>query len=463
MSDTSPIGNQSEKISKIITLAEFSQLVETLPEIPEPFDHPDLDVTCFVLPHIHAIAQSMVDLIQQQLDCRQVLLASLDLSSDRCYLLAASGLSPEQLQQRQKIVTEYALSTLVGPAALDMLQANQVVVLSRALLPIPDEIRKDFGQQVMLLVPLIAHKRLLGGLLIGREGTENAYTQDEITLVKAIAKLVVLTIGRVQLLGELTDAYVHTQSVHEINQRMNEFLNMVSHELKTPLTTVLGNLQIIQRRVQRWKGQIKSESKTILQHIERIEHPLQDALLRARFQQNIIDDMLDDSCIQRSSLILHMKTCNLIEIVREEANKKQKEITDLPIQLEGFEQHENIPIVADARRIKQVITNYLINALKYSSDDQPIRVQITVDETTARVAVQDAGPGIPPEEQKHIWERFYRAKGIAVQHELDLSMGLGLYICDNIMRLHHGKVGVDSSPGHGSTFWLTIPILEPPA
>ena len=70
------------------------------------------------------------------------------------------------------------------------------------------------------------------------------------------------------------------------------------------------------------------------------------------------------------------------------------------------------------------------------------------------------GPGIALEEQGRIWGRFYYAKGIAVQHELSLSLGLGLYLCQAFIERHHGSVGVQSDPGHGTTFWFTLPIEE---
>lgn len=460
MNDTTSTNYQPEKNDSMITLTAFARLVETLPEVPGLVDPPRLDAAFFSSPQINAIGGYIVELIRQQLNCRQVLLASVDVSQNRCYLMAASGLTEEQIQQRQKLAATNKLSTFTDPSALNMLQTNEVVLLSRALLPIPAEISEDFGQQIMLLVPLMTHKQLVGVLIIGRDGTENAYTREEIALVKAIAKLVVLIIGRIELLGELADSYTRTRSIQETNQRMNEFINMASHELKTPLTTVMGNLQVAQRRLQRWKNQVEPENENTLSQITRVEHPLQDALTRARFQQSVINNMLDASSIQTNSLILHTEVCNLTEIVKEAIKEAQKKLPTLPIVLQGDTEHENIPVYADTRRIGQVITNYLTNALEYSADDQPVNVLITVEGNTARLAVQDTGASIPPEEQERIWERFYRVKGIAVQHELDLSLGLGLYICDNIIRLHHGHVGVESSLGQGSTFWFTLPIAD---
>ncbi|HEX7735528.1 MAG TPA: ATP-binding protein [Ktedonobacteraceae bacterium] len=81
-----------------------------------------------------------------------------------------------------------------------------------------------------------------------------------------------------------------------------------------------------------------------------------------------------------------------------------------------------------------------------------------IEDQVARVAVHNEGAHIPPEEQQHLWERFYRAKGSAVQHELDLSVGLGFYLCKVFIERNQGSIGVQSAPGQGATFWFTVPL-----
>jgi signal transduction histidine kinase len=104
------------------------------------------------------------------------------------------------------------------------------------------------------------------------------------------------------------------------------------------------------------------------------------------------------------------------------------------------------------------VTNYLTNALKYSPTEQPVVVGLDVAGQEARVWVRDQGPGLPPEEQARIWERFHRVKGIEVQSGTGVGLGLGLHICQTIIERHQGQVGVESSPGQGSTFWFTLPL-----
>jgi len=127
-----------------------------------------------------------------------------------------------------------------------------------------------------------------------------------------------------------------------------------------------------------------------------------------------------------------------------------------------------VPVEADADRIAQVITNYLTNAIKYSPPDRRVNVSVAVHGDRARVAVCDAGPGLPKEERVHVWELFHRAPGVAAQggaqgEVAGGSLGLGLYICKAIIRAHGGRVGVKSVVGRGSTFWFTLPLAHEPS
>ena len=105
-------------------------------------------------------------------------------------------------------------------------------------------------------------------------------------------------------------------------------------------------------------------------------------------------------------------------------------------------------------------TIFLTNAHKYSPIERPIEVSLTVEGTLARVYVRDEGPGIAPEQQKRVWERFYRVPGIEVMEQSlsDSNLGLGLYLCQEIIVLHHGQIGIQSAPGQGSTFWFTLSL-----
>jgi signal transduction histidine kinase len=122
-----------------------------------------------------------------------------------------------------------------------------------------------------------------------------------------------------------------------------------------------------------------------------------------------------------------------------------------------------IVVQADADRVGQVVAQYVSNALKYSPDDRPVTVRLTVTGDEARVSVHDEGPGLPPDEQERVWEAFYRAPSVAILDGSAIGLGLGLYICRTIIERHGGRTGVDSAIGEGATFWFTLPLASAPA
>ncbi len=119
---------------------------------------------------------------------------------------------------------------------------------------------------------------------------------------------------------------------------------------------------------------------------------------------------------------------------------------------------EEVPVIADADRIGQVLTNYLTNAFKYSPADRPVEVCLEIEGQTARVSVCDEGLGLTAQQQEHIWERFHQVEGIEVQSAPVGGLGLGLYICQTFIERHNGQVGVQSVPKVGSSFWFTLPL-----
>src|SRR6185437_17076739 len=111
---------------------------------------------------------------------------------------------------------------------------------------------------------------------------------------------------------------------------------------------------------------------------------------------------------------------------------------------------------SDADRIGQVVANFLTNAIKFAPPTQPIQIKVQALDANIIVAVKDHGPGIPPEEQEKIWDRFHRV-GTITQNGSYVGLGLGLYICRTIIERHHGLVGVNSQPGKGAEFWFSLP------
>ncbi len=265
-----------------------------------------------------------------------------------------------------------------------------------------------------------------------------------------------------RLLHERGEAQASELELREANQIMDEFLGIVSHELRTPLATILANVQIAGRRVERLQAGVEQrvgKDDALVAQAAAVQGLLTRAETAALRQNRLVSDLLDVSRIQSGRLEIVPERIELGQLVRRCVEEERLAHSGRSIALELPE--EEVPVLGDADRIGQVITNYLSNALKYSGEEKRVMVLLRLDGQRARVAVRDEGPGVPPEEQGHIWERFYRSPGAERQAGSGVGLGLGLHISKTIVERHGGQVGVESVPGAGATFWFTLPLLAP--
>jgi len=243
----------------------------------------------------------------------------------------------------------------------------------------------------------------------------------------------------------------------ELERQKDLMLGMTSHELKTPLAALRGMLQLVQRRLKRvvvtrhmpseWGSFVKDLTKS-----------LEDSIRQIDVQTRLINDLLDVSRITTKTLNLSPERCDLISIVRQTVEDLQAIAPERSLLL-ALPEHAVVPVLADGARISQVVTNYVTNALRYSSPDQPVHIGLTIQEDVARVWVRDQGPGLSEEAQTQLWQRFQQVKGVPVLSGSGKGLGLGLYICQTLIEQHQGEVGVESTPGEGSTFWFTLPMI----
>jgi signal transduction histidine kinase len=316
-----------------------------------------------------------------------------------------------------------------------------------------------YGIQTMLLIPMCVADQIVGLLALDHGGARYEYTEEEIALSETIAKLAAIVIERERLLQERAESRANELSLREANRRMDEFLSIVSHELRSPLTSIKGNIQLARRRL---KGVIESRaisSVDILNNVEEAGTMLERAERQVGVLNRLVDDLIDISRIQADKLDLQMRPilCDLANILKEVVQEQGKIYPERTIHL-TLVSPGPVTVHADPDRIGQVVRNYLTNALKYSAADRPIDVLLQVEEQAARVSVHDEGPGLSLADQERIWERFYQAENVEVQTASKAGLGLGLYISKTIIEQHHGQVGVQSCPGSGSTFWFTLPL-----
>ena len=413
----------------------------------------------FSLTQMTDIGQHLVELVKQQMRCDQVLLYIHTFPEAYAFLLSACGLSEEQLRKRCAASGAYKLDYYFDQDTIKRLQNQEVIVLQRSQIHLPPAYADDFGEQAILIAPLCARQQLVGNLVVGRTGKNTFFSERDIELVKAIATLIVLILERLIAVRKWMETVTSEQALVVANQRMNEFINLASHELNTPLTTLMGSVQLAQHRLQRLR---KSQSghPEIQRQLDRIESVLHSAMGSAHQQKHIINYMVDDSLLQSDNLTLNKRLYNLADIVREEVETVRTNHPQRLIHVFWADQEADYPVCVDRNRIKEVLHCFLGNALAYSSQESAVDVNVSRKGHYVRVQVQDCGPGLSSRDQEHIWERFYRSEGLSVQHRLDLSMGLAFYLSKRLIELHNGEVSLKSTPGLGSTFWFSLPLSQ---
>lgn len=250
------------------------------------------------------------------------------------------------------------------------------------------------------------------------------------------------------------------QSAHKAVERQKDFfLAMTGHELKTPLTALKGTIQLLERRVKQLSKRSQELPPTLRDLLTDLLKPLERASRQVDIQTHLINDLLDLSRLATQTLQFHMDNWNLDELVEETVEDLRITAPERILELSQPEKTQLL-VLADRTRIKQVVTNYITNALRYAPIDQPIEIGTTRREIqVARVWVRDRGPGLGAEEQEQIWQPFRQVKGIQVlSSESGKGLGLGLYLCKQIIEAHQGEVGVESAPGQGSIFWFHLPL-----
>jgi signal transduction histidine kinase/CheY-like chemotaxis protein len=223
----------------------------------------------------------------------------------------------------------------------------------------------------------------------------------------------------------------------------DEFLATLSHELRTPMTPILGWSQILKR--------LSQDQPKVLQAATVIER---NALVQTR----IIDDLLDMSRIVSGKIRLDIRGYDLAEVVDAAVEAVQAAAAARGIRLEASIDADVPPLRGDPERIQQVVWNLLANAIKFTSDGE-VRVAAHMDGSSVRIVVTDTGLGIAPEFLPHVFERFRQADSSATREHGGL--GLGLSIVKQLVELHGGSVAVASAgQGQGTTFTITLPVVR---
>jgi PAS domain S-box-containing protein len=277
-----------------------------------------------------------------------------------------------------------------------------------------------------LAVPVLSQGGLpIGGLFFGHPEPA-MFNEEHETLVASIASQAAIALDNAKLYEE----------VNILSNKKDTFIGFASHELKTPLTTIKGYLQLAEAS--------EISAREILPKISK-------QLARL---EGIIADLLDISKIQAGKLDLHFNRSSLQEILNESI--ESVEFTDHVIELDY--PSEQIEIFADQHKITQVLVNLLTNAVKYSAPETRISVSALIMGDEVQITVTDEGEGISKEHLLNIFNQYYR---VSAGKRTPKGMGLGLYISKEIIEGHLGKIWAESEQGKGSSFHIRFPIERP--
>jgi two-component system sensor histidine kinase VicK len=224
--------------------------------------------------------------------------------------------------------------------------------------------------------------------------------------------------------------------------RKNDFIGMVSHELKTPLTSLSAIIQVA-------NSKLKTSNDLFL------AEAMSKANIQVKRMSSMINGFLNVSRLESGRIQIEKSNFNIEELVREITEEMKLSVTTHHISLEEC---SPINVYADREKINSVISNLIGNAVKYSPKGTTIRVLCISNAQENIISVQDEGPGIRPADAAKIFDRYYRVESSSTQHIS--GFGIGLYLSAEIVERHGGRIWLESEPGKGATFYFSLPVSK---
>ena len=299
-----------------------------------------------------------------------------------------------------------------------------------------DEQLLALGLRSELVTPLLVGARTIGMLSLSRERPD-AFSEDEVELVSLLGRLVATAVQNIR-------AYEaerrRVEELARLSQLRADFVSLVSHELRSPMAAVIGAARTLQDR---WRMLTAAQRESFLALIG-------DETARLA---ELVGDVLDTSRIEAGTFNYRFEEVDLGRVVDEAVEAAALAQQDVPVvaSVRGA-----LPAIrGDRTRLRQVLGNLIENAVKYSPEGGEVRVSAAAANGAVRIAVRDAGPGIPRDQQGRIFEKFGR---VDVPGASKPGTGLGLFIARSIAEAHGGSLDVSSGAEPGSTFTLTLPV-----
>jgi signal transduction histidine kinase len=303
----------------------------------------------------------------------------------------------------------------------------------------------------LIAVPIMMKGKILGVLATSITDSSRQFTTEDLRLAMALADRAALAIENARLYAQERSLRQQMEAlnrrVQEANRLKSEFVTLVSHELRTPLTAIMGYAELL---LEGRGGHVTVAQGESLGVVKR----------NAERLVALIDDLLDLARLEAGKIDLQRRPLKLIDLIQEVARMLRPQL-EARGQVLTLNLAEALPVVwGDTARVTQILTNLFANAHKYTPAGGRIVITARGEAGRVRVAVQDTGVGLAPEDQAQLFTPFFRAQDDATQGVG--GTGLGLAITRALVELHSGAMTVTSVPGQGSTFSFTLPVPHEP-
>jgi signal transduction histidine kinase len=298
-----------------------------------------------------------------------------------------------------------------------------------------------------LSLPLRVGDRCVGVLNVNRINHPEPFQEHHREMLQLFSEHVGAVIERAETLERLSHRTRELEAANlklsELNQMKDVFLSTASHELKTPLSSVIAYAELLEENDHTLAQEQRGEFLRRLQG-------------EAGRLMNLIEDILDLSRIESGKLALRRRMMPVNEVVRAALETSRALAQKHGVELADKLDDRLPPLSIDEVKLRQVVVNLLANAIKFSPERGTVAVASRIDQDAVVIEVTDDGPGILPEESTHIFELF--GQGVRGLDRKGGGLGIGLHLVKRLSELHGGHVGVNSVPGKGSTFWVRLPM-----